>query len=243
VADEAPPRRAGGSLQAIRPKRLYQQIAEQIAEMIRAEGLVAGDRLPPEHDLARFLGVSRPSVREALIVLEMVGLIEVRTGSGAYLKQSPGEPWRPEVLAAGPGPIEQFKARWLLECELAAEAARQATEPEIAALEVLVDRTEQAIAAEPHVTADHYQFHQRLAEASRNTVLAAFVAELIAMMQGPVWQAPRQRIDSLDQLEQGVAARRRIIACLRARDADGAKEAMRQHLRRVGRLYFGDDID
>src|SRR6266576_2213344 len=70
---------------SIEPRRLYRQIADQIRSLIRAGEFVAGSRLPPERDLAKQLGVSRPSVREALIALEVEGLVEVRIGSGIYV--------------------------------------------------------------------------------------------------------------------------------------------------------------
>lgn len=234
--------RPGATLQPIRPRRLYQQIAEQISEMVRTEQLQPGERLPAELELARRLGVSRPSVREALIVLEMAGLVEVRTGSGAYLREPSASAWPIALLAVGPGPLEQFKARRLLEPELAAEAARNASPAEIEALAAIVERTAQWLAAEPRVSRDHFLFHEKLAEASGNTVLAAFVRDLIALMQGPVWLTTRQRIDSAEGLQKGLAARREIVACLERRDAPGAKAAMRAHLRRIGQLYFGEEI-
>src|SRR5208283_98148 len=72
-------------IQSIEPRRLYRQIADQIRALIRSREFPAGARLPPERDLARQLGVSRPSVREALIALEVEGLVEVRIGSGIYV--------------------------------------------------------------------------------------------------------------------------------------------------------------
>ena len=72
-------------IQSIEPRRLYRQIADQIRTLVRSGEFPAGSRLPPERDLARQLGVSRPSVREALIALEVEGLVEVRIGSGIYV--------------------------------------------------------------------------------------------------------------------------------------------------------------
>lgn len=72
-------------LQTVEPKRLYRQIAEQLRSLIAGGEFQAGSRLPAERDLARQLGVSRPSVREALIALEVEGWVEVRTGSGVYV--------------------------------------------------------------------------------------------------------------------------------------------------------------
>src|SRR5207244_11594286 len=81
-------------IHSIEPRRLYRQIADQIRTLIRSGEFSAGSRLPPERDLARQLGVSRPSVREALIALEVEGLVEVRIGSGNYV-QNPSR-WRGE---------------------------------------------------------------------------------------------------------------------------------------------------
>src|SRR5450432_4643292 len=72
--------------QSIEPRRLYRQIADQIRTLIRSGEFPTGARLPPERDLAKQLGVSRPSVREALIALEVEGLVEVRIGSGIYVQ-------------------------------------------------------------------------------------------------------------------------------------------------------------
>lgn len=233
-------------IETLQTSRLYQQIAGRIAQMIAEGELAPGDRLPGEHDLARRFGVSRPSIREAMIALEMTGLIEVRTGSGAYVLPSPSEQRRRARIAigeAGPGPLEQFKARVLLEPELAAEAARNASAEEIDELERITDRIEQAIRADPHVHGEHYLFHEKLAEASHNSVLAGFFADLIRMMQEPLWQVTRLRVDTPEGLQAGLASRRRVIDCLRRHDADGARAAMREHLRRVGKLFFGDTLE
>lgn len=233
-------------IETLQTPRLYQQIAGRLAQMIAEGELAPGDRLPGEHDLARRFGVSRPSIREAMIALEMTGLIEVRTGSGAYVLPSPSEQRRRTRIAigeAGPGPLEQFKARELLEPELAAEAAHHATLDEIDELARIADRIERAIHAEPHVGGDHYLFHEKLARASHNTVLAGFFADLIRLMQEPLWQVTRARVDTPEGLEAGLAARRKVIECLRRRDPDGARAVMRRHLRRVGRLFFGDTIE
>src|SRR5580765_2302738 len=104
--------------QSIEPRRLYRQIADQIRELIRAGEFVAGARLPPERDLAKQLGVSRPSVREALIALEVEGLVEVRIGSGIYVLGPEAAP-RTRHLSAE-GPLETIRARQLIESGLAA---------------------------------------------------------------------------------------------------------------------------
>src|SRR6187397_1893441 len=112
---------------SIEPRRLYRQIADQIRTLIKSGEFPAGARLPPERDLAKQLGVSRPSVREALIALEVEGLVEVRIGSGIYVLRR-GRDAAPavDVEHAGAGPFELLRARYVIETECAALAARSA---------------------------------------------------------------------------------------------------------------------
>src|SRR6266478_3657647 len=120
--------------QSIEPRRLYRQIADQIRELIRSGEFVAGSRLPPERDLAKQLGVSRPSVREALIALEVEGLVEVRIGSGIYVLgpsvraegEDPGGGPVHGAVDATAGPFELMRARYTIESECAALAAKSA---------------------------------------------------------------------------------------------------------------------
>src|SRR5947209_6594597 len=103
-----PPSRSSLScmpIQTIEPRRLYRQIADQIRTVIHAGEFRTGARLPPERDLARQLGVSRPSVREALIALEVEGLVEVRIGSGIYVRAVPTKTAVVETDASAPGPF------------------------------------------------------------------------------------------------------------------------------------------
>src|SRR5512142_3349492 len=120
-------------LQAVDSRRLYRQIADQITALIEGGEYAAGARLPPERDLARQLGVSRPSVREALIALEVEGLVDVRIGSGIYVLGGGDGSAAAEVQAAM-GPFELLRARWVIESECAALAARHAKRAQLAAI-------------------------------------------------------------------------------------------------------------
>jgi len=114
-------------LQTVEPKRLYRQIAEQLRSLIAGGEFQAGSRLPAERDLASQLGVSRPSVREALIALEVEGWVEVRTGSGVYvLPRNGASAHGAQVPASEWGPLELLRARRVIEGEIAALAASQA---------------------------------------------------------------------------------------------------------------------
>src|SRR3954471_22770589 len=102
-------------LVAVDNRRLYRQIADQIAALIERGEYGAGARLPPERDLAKQLGVSRASVREALIALEVEGYVEVRVGSGVYVTGREAAP--AASLPADSGPFELIRARWIIEAE------------------------------------------------------------------------------------------------------------------------------
>src|SRR5207249_3451443 len=120
---------------SIEPRRLYRQIADQIRGLIRNGEFPAGSRLPPERDLARQLGVSRPSVREALIALEVEGMVEVRIGSGIYVLGGGAAPAVAHHMDAAAGPFELLRARHLIESECAALAAKSAKRNHVQAIE------------------------------------------------------------------------------------------------------------
>src|SRR4051812_10526281 len=156
-------------LQAVEQQRLYRQIADRIGALIATGKFPAGTRLPPERDLAQQLRVSRTSVREALIALELGGLIDIRMGSGVYVRppQSASiaaERLRGNLIEGDTGPFEQLRARWLIEGETAALAARHATADDLAALNELSRRLHDEPPESRHVP-DRI-FHIRIAEAS-----------------------------------------------------------------------------
>src|SRR5678816_1290653 len=158
-------------LTAVENRRLYRQIADQIAALIEKGEYGAGERLPPERDLAKQLGVSRPSVREALIALEVEGYVEVRGGSGVYVSGPRAEVEAGE-LSTDSGPFELIRARWLIEAECAALAAKSATKAQVRAMEEALDQmdAEREKGVMP-LEADRL-FHLRIAEGSGNSALA-----------------------------------------------------------------------
>src|SRR5450830_510131 len=123
-------------IEAIEPQRLYRQISDQLRKLIIDGEFPVGSRLPSERDLAVQLGVSRPSLREALIALEVEGYIEVLMGSGIYVCP-PSPPNEGEIdLSSEEGPLELIRARGVLEGEVAAMAAKLGKKAQIDAIEV-----------------------------------------------------------------------------------------------------------
>ena len=173
-------------IQTLTPRRLYRQIADQLRTLIHAGEFAVGARLPPERDLAAQLGVSRPSVREALIALEVEGLVEVRMGSGIYVVACDTASTAARVDTAY-GPFEIIRARQVVECELAALAARQmdATQHQGLrdALALMVDDVAQG---QPPVRGDRL-FHLAIAEAADIGPLLRTVADLFDERHNPLY--------------------------------------------------------
>src|SRR5262252_8243606 len=121
-------------IKTVENRRLYRQIAAQLSALIASGEFKVGQRLPAERDLAAQLGVSRPSLREALIALELEGLVEVRVGAGIWVTAASGRSSAPPGQQEGEGPFELLRARWLIEGEIAAMAAREATAADLASI-------------------------------------------------------------------------------------------------------------
>ncbi len=225
-------------IQSIEPRRLYRQIADQIRTLIRSKEFPAGARLPPERDLARQLGVSRPSVREALIALEVEGLVEVRIGSGIYVlgPRSNGEPGVPVQSALGP--FELLRARWIVESECAAWAARFAKRPHIGAIEDALQQMQSVKDKEKRQPlAGDRLFHLRVAEATGNGALVAVVKMLWEERMGPLFMQLEHHYDNPRLWTSAIAEHRLVLDAIIRHDAAGARAAMQRHLDRAYKRF------
>jgi DNA-binding FadR family transcriptional regulator len=225
-------------IQSIEPRRLYRQIADQIRTLIRSKEFPAGARLPPERDLARQLGVSRPSVREALIALEVEGLVDVRIGSGIYVlgPRSDGEPGVPVQSALGP--FELLRARWVVESECAAWAARFAKRPHIGAIEDALQQMQSVKDKEKRQPlAGDRLFHLRVAEATGNGALVAVVKMLWEERMGPLFMQLEHHYDNPRLWTSAIAEHRLVLDAIIRHDAAGARAAMQRHLDRAYKRF------
>ncbi len=168
------------------PPRSFETVARQIASMVQAQYEI-GRRLPAERDLAKMFGVSRPTIREAILSLAMAGMLKVRSNSGAYVISRHEAP---EVQALeGFGPFENLQARQLIEPQIAALAAQFATEAMLARLaETLAMMQWEHSQGREADSADH-RFHILLAEASGNGVLVSICDSLWrGQIESRIWQ-------------------------------------------------------
>jgi GntR family uxuAB operon transcriptional repressor len=168
------------------PSRSFETVARRITDLIRRQHAV-GQRLPAERELAKLLGVSRPTVREAILSLQMAGMVEVRKNSGAYVI-SLQEAWEVRSLS-GFGPFENLRARQMIEPQIAALAAQHATPRQLAEIAgTLSDMRGQHARDEEADVADH-RFHILLAEASGNGVLVPIADQLWrGQIESGIWQ-------------------------------------------------------
>jgi DNA-binding FadR family transcriptional regulator len=225
------------TLEAIEPHRLYRQIADRISTLIARGEFPPGSRLPPERDLAEQLRVSRTSVREALIALELAGLIDIRMGSGIYVKsQTPVARHLPATRnGQDTGPFEQLRARWLIEGETAALAAKHASKDDVKALREL---NRKVLLARPgeRIPPDR-QFHLKIAEASGNSALALVVDFLWQLREGPLFAQIERHFQTPELSRQTIDDHTAIVDAIAKRDPVAARGAMRRHLTRVIREF------
>ncbi len=231
--------------QSIEPRRLYRQIADQIRALVRAGEFVAGARLPPERDLARQLGVSRPSVREALIALEVEGLVEVRIGSGIYVlgpsvradgDEAAGAAVSGTIDAAA-GPFELMRARYTIESECAALAAKSAKKAQIVAIEDAIDVMEGEFAHATQPISGDRLFHLRVAEATGNGALVAVVRMLWEERLGPLYQRLEHHYDTPGLWTAAMAEHRAVRKAIAEHDVAEARASMQRHLNRAYKRF------
>lgn len=209
-----------------RPEKLYRRVIDGVLGQLAAGEFPIGSRLPTERELAERHAVSRATVREAMVALEMMGIIEVRKGSGIYVAalQMPGE--RAEALDVGA--FELLEARRGIEAEIAAMAALRIDEECLSELEaLLVTMTDPALEVSERADRD---FHFAVAAATGNSALVAVVTELWSMRERcELARTIHQRARGGGELLR-VEEHRAILNALRAGDADAARTAMRAHL-------------
>lgn len=215
--------------QSIEPRRLYRQIAEQIRALIRSGEFGIGSRLPPERDLARQLGVSRPSVREALIALEVEGLVDVRIGSGIYVRARGDAPDAAPAESEA-GPFELLRARHLIESECAALAARSATRSQLQAIEAALTEMGRDMAEAKQPLPGDRLFHLRIAEATGNGSLVNVVRMLWEERAGPLFKRLEHHYDTPALWQAAMTEHRAVLKAIAAHDPRGARTAMRRHL-------------
>jgi GntR family transcriptional regulator, transcriptional repressor for pyruvate dehydrogenase complex len=210
--------------------RLYEVIVEQLVAYISDKNLSEGDRLPAERDLAAKLGVSRASVSQALVALEVQGVLSVRHGDGAILVRRPTEERAIRALREHADRIPDIiEARVALEVNLAGLAAARRTEAEMAAIDAAIATMAAEVEAGDRGVLGDEMFHEAITTAAHSSLLAKLMHEISGLIR-------ETRIESLSQQNRPRASlegHRRIADAVRKQDADEASRAMADHIRLV----------
>jgi GntR family transcriptional regulator, sialic acid-inducible nan operon repressor len=228
-------------VQPVRRRKLYEEIVEKIQELMLDGRLAPGDQLPSERDLMTRFQVGRTAVREALFALNRMGLVSLQNGERALVTRPTPKILLSELsgavrhMLAAPDGVRHFQnARALFETALARDAALNATEEDIGRLEAALLRNREALGNADAFIASDVAFHYVLAEMPRNPIFTALHAAIAEWLQ-------EQRATSVHEHGSPDAAYRaheRIFRAIKARDADAAERAMRDHLEEVGRFYW-----
>jgi len=241
--------------------RIYRQIADQLKTLIDNKELPHGSRLPAERELASQLQVSRASVREALIALEVIGLVDVKVGNGVIVREQPTtvqQPTQEPVMAqAGRNqwadvddelnieldftaelpPFSLLQTRRLIEPETAALAARYASDEELAGIRQAYEQNcrdnRQGSATHP----GDRLFHIRIAQASGNPAYAFIIAHLLGHRYGTMFRGLQLHYTPQDMPHRSEVEHLAILTALEARDTRAAKKAMKEHLDAVIAIF------
>ena len=211
--------------------RLYQRVANTLVREIQAEKFVPGQRLPAERDLAQRFDVSRPTIREAIIALEITGHVDVRKGSGVYVRDESAS--TDEMAELDIGPFELIEARTLFECEIAGLAAELVTDDQIDDLEAtLDDMDKENIAGVSGELADR-EFHLSIARITNNSAVVGTLEYLWDVRyHSPLCIRLMSKVRATG-VRPIIQEHQTVIDAIASRDPEKARSAMREHLARV----------
>ncbi len=221
------------SLEPIRRTRVYEQVASRIQQLILEGEFRPGDRLPTERELAEQFRVSRSSVRDAIRVLELMGLVEARQGEGTVVRDlSPDAVVTPlaSLLLRSRGLLaDLLDVRKMIEPHLAARAAVHATEEEVARLQAILDRQRAKAQAGQLAVEEDSEFHYTIATAARNQVILRILDVLMDLLR----TSREKSLQVPGRLQKSLEGHRRILRAIRRRDPAAAEAAMRRHLEEI----------
>ncbi|MER7859612.1 FadR/GntR family transcriptional regulator [Amycolatopsis sp. NPDC058340] len=221
------------ALSRLNRAKLYEQVVERIKAHVEESGLHAGDKLPSERDLAERLGVSRASIKQAIVVLEVQGLLESRHGGGTYLRNDHLDVEPVDELVARRSRLpEVLEAREAMETKLAELAALRRSDEDLAAIDAALEFMKSEIEDGGHGAEGDRRFHEAITAAANNALLAEFMRSIdtqIAESRNESLRQPGRPWRSLSQ-------HHKIAEAIRAGAPKAAANAMRQHVQTVSKV-------
>lgn len=225
-------------LEPVRKTKVYAEVAAQIHRLIAEGRLKPGDKLPPERELAEVFGVSRTSVRDAIRVLEIQGLVEPRHGEGTVVREIPIDsivsPLASALAATKDLTADLFDMRKMLEPPLARAAAFRATAEDVRALEQIVVRQSQRVKAGEVAIEEDNEFHYRIATAAKNRVVLRTMDVIMDLLR----ESRMRSLQGPGRAERSLEGHRRILDAIRRRDPEGAAQNMLTHIEEIEQILF-----
>ncbi|WP_434511937.1 FadR/GntR family transcriptional regulator [Desulfitobacterium sp. AusDCA] len=229
-------------LKPIKTRKIYEEIVEQIRDLVTSKNLKPGDRLPSERDLAARLHVSRASVREALSALEMLGLLEIRSGEGTYIRQIDIEsvitPLAWLLYMEKDSDLELLEVRKIFEAQAAALASERSNPEDLqemgSALRRMYSDLQTGRLGEE---ADH-QFHFAVARATHNSIFIRLMNAISDTMHHTLKTSRIKLYEEKGMPEQLYNEHEGIFEAIQQRDIQHAKERMLAHLEGVEANYI-----
>lgn len=216
-------------------QRAYEAVAGEISALIQSKYEI-GDRLPAERDLATRFGVSRPTIREALLRLSMSGQVEVRKNSGVYVT---GRQASVDLSETGAGPFENLEARLIIEPELAAIAASKVSDRLVVQLaDALAMMRLEHIQGKEADIGDH-RFHVAIAAASGNATLVNIVDTLWkTQLDSKLWKEIHRGMPMQTYWQSWQTDHEKIFEAIKSGNARNARRAMAQHIRNIHKILL-----
>jgi GntR family transcriptional repressor for pyruvate dehydrogenase complex len=225
-------------LEPVRRRKIYAEVASQIHRLIADGRLKPGDRLPAERELAGMLGVSRTSVRDAIRILELQGIVEPRQGEGTLVTKDPVEgvvnPLAGVLAISDDLTADLFDLRKIIEPALARVAALRATEDDLEALEEIIARQAGRVRAGEIAIEEDTEFHYRLATVSKNRVVPRVMDVLMNLLR----ESRARSLQGKRRSEKSLEGHRRILDAIRRRDGEEAALSMQQHIEEIEAILF-----
>ena len=218
----------------IQTKKVYMKIVEQVRDLIKEGRLKPGDKLPPEYTLAEKFGTSRPSVREALSALEILGITESRGGKGNFIKDNLNSPLYEQKfreLEEEESPFEILEARKAVETEIAGLTAKKATKEEIATIQGSLNKMKSAMANIPEIMEFDREFHINIARAAHNNLLFSMMTYLADLLKEKLWINLKEKSWSIPGRPQKYFEEHtEILNAIKNKDSKDARKRMYDHL-------------
>ncbi len=218
----------------VRTKKVYMHIVEQIQDLIKEGKLKSGNKLPSEHILAEKFGTSRPSVREALTALEILGITESRGGKGNFIRDNLSSSLyeqRFKELEEEESPFELLEARKAVETEVAGLAAEKATKEDIAAIQESLDTMKGAITNIPEIMKFDREFHINIAKAAHNSILFQMMNYLADGLKESLWVNIKEKSWALPGHPQKyLEEHTKLLEAIKEGDKKAARRTMYNHL-------------